>query len=269
MKTTYVGPGLIGGLVAGLAAFAYARVFTEPLVAQAIDFESDRSEVQAHMTGGHDHEHEVFTRTIQENVGAGVGTVVFAIAMGGFFVVAFTLLRTALARQNRAGDPRVLGGVLALVMFVAIYLGPALIYPPNPPSVGDPDTIGERSGAYLTVVLVSVMVAGLGLATYLLIAERIGGLYAGIVACVGYVAVLGVTAVMMPHFDEVPTPLEHDGHMVAAGFPASVLAEFRIASVGGQLVLWTVLAVVFAVVVDRMMRREAAPAALPAEMSMS
>lgn len=269
-KTPYLGAGLASGLIAGLVTFAYARVFTEPLVAQAIDYEAQRGEAAAHLAGGHDHDHEVFTRSIQENVGAGVGTVVFAIAMGGFFAVAFTVAWAALGRRGRARDPRTLGGVVAAVLFVAIYLGPAVIYPPNPPSVGEAATIGARSGAYLTVVVVSVLAAAAGLVAYFFLAERLGGLYAGIVAAVGYLAALTITSLIMPSFDEVPTPLDHDGHIVAPGFPASVLAEFRLASLGGQLVLWVVLAVVFAVIVDRMRRRAAsADADRVADMAMS
>ena len=39
------------------------------------------------MTGEHGHEHEVFTRAVQENVGSGAGIIAFAVIIGALFAV--------------------------------------------------------------------------------------------------------------------------------------------------------------------------------------
>ena len=47
---------------------------------------------------------------------------------------------------------------VATAAFVAVVLIPAMKYPPNPPTVGDPDTIGERTTAYLTLTAASIVI---------------------------------------------------------------------------------------------------------------
>jgi Probable cobalt transporter subunit (CbtA) len=46
--------------------------------------------------------------------------------------------------------------LLGVFGFVAAYLTPFIKYPPNPPSVGDPETIGRRTALYLVLVLLSI-----------------------------------------------------------------------------------------------------------------
>ena len=44
----------------------------------------------------------------------------------------------------------------------AVTVAPWLKYPPNPPAVGDPDTVGERERLYvLMIVLAALALAGL------------------------------------------------------------------------------------------------------------
>ena len=46
--------------------------------------------------------------------------------------------------------------LLAVAGFVAIYLVPNLKYPANPPSVGNPETIGMRTALYFVMIAISV-----------------------------------------------------------------------------------------------------------------
>jgi len=43
--------------------------------------------------------------------------------------------------------------LLALAAFITIALVPMLKYPANPPAVGNPDTIGPRTGLYLSMLV--------------------------------------------------------------------------------------------------------------------
>ncbi|MGJ0119152.1 CbtA family protein [Williamsia sp. MIQD14] len=258
MEKKFIGAGLISGLVAGLFAFVFARIFIEPQVAKAIDYESGRSHAEEMLAGEHGaHEHgEVFTRSVQENIGAGVGSIVFGLAMGAIFAVVFTVLWAYVGRRYPLVDPRLVAGLLTFGGFVAVYLVPFGKYPANPPAVGDDDTIGARSGSYLTMTLVSlaVAIAAVVLAFWLL--PRIGGLYALIVSALGYLAAVGVAMAVLPGFDEVPTALRSpDGAIVYPGFPGDVVGTFRFYSLANQMILWTVLGLVFAVVLTRLARR--------------
>ena len=85
------------GALGGLLAFIFARIFAEPMVQKAIDYESGRDAAQdalrkaAGLTvdaAGAD----LFSRGVQRNVGIGVGLILFGVAMGGLFAVAYILV---------------------------------------------------------------------------------------------------------------------------------------------------------------------------------
>ncbi|SIS18807.1 CbtA family protein [Williamsia sterculiae] len=266
MEKRNIAAGLLAGLVAGIVSFCYARLFVEPQVRTAIAYEGGRSHAAAALSGAHEHDHEVFSRAVQENVGAGVGTIVFAAAMGAVFAVAFTLLWSYLGKRYPATDARWVAAATAAALFVAVYLTPFAVYPANPPSVGDGDTIDARSGAYLGITVVSVIAMVVAVTAAVLLRARINGLLAATCAAVGYTAVVAVAAALLPRFDEVPRPLTvPSGDIVFPGFPAETLADFRLHAIGVQLVLWVVMAAVFSVVIGR--RRTPVKTSSPANIS--
>jgi hypothetical protein len=233
---------LVPGAVAGVVAYAFSRVMIEPLIGRAVDYEGAREHAEAQLAGGdHDHGHELFTRAVQENVGAAVGVVAFGIAMGVLFAVAYTVIRGVLERRGFRPNPTGLALVLAAGMFVAIVLAPGLKYPANPPTVGLPDTIGARSSAFLTMTVLSVVTACLALAAGLAWSRR-WGIWRAVAAAVGgYVAVILAAMVLLPSFHEVPGPLAGPDGLVLDGFPAEVLAEFRVYSLVNQALMWLVI----------------------------
>ncbi|MGZ8179295.1 CbtA family protein [Williamsia sp. SKLECPSW1] len=257
MEKKFIGGGLIAGLVAGIVAYVFARVFIEPQVAKAIDYEGGRSAAEEMLAGEHGaHEHgEVFTRSVQENIGAGVGSVVFGLAMGALFAVAFTVVWAYVGRRHPLVDPRWVAAALAFGGFVAVYLVPFGKYPANPPAVGDDDTIGARSGSYLTMTLVSVALAVAAVALAFWLLPRIGGLWALVSGVATYLVGVAVAMALLPSFDEVPTALRSaDGTIVFPGFPGDVVGDFRFLSIANQMILWSVLGLAFAIVLTRIGR---------------
>ena len=88
--------GTLAGAIAGLISFVFARIFAEPQIRAAINYESARDAAQeaidkaagiATVEGGH----EVFTRSIQANIGIGAGMILFGAAMGALFAVVFAV----------------------------------------------------------------------------------------------------------------------------------------------------------------------------------
>ena len=139
-----------------------------------------------------------------------------------------------------------------------MYLVPFLKYPANPPAVGQADTIGARTGWYLVAVLASVMltVAVVWLARTL--ANRLGGWNAGLLAAGLYVVVIAMVMVSLPTVDETPEPMRAAfGAIIYPGFPADVLYQFRLLSLGTQLVLWAVIGLVFATLAGRLLGERA------------
>ncbi|MCH5643599.1 CbtA family protein [Gordonia sp. ABSL49_1] len=260
MEKKFIGAGLFSGLIAGILSYLFARLFIEPQVAKAIDYEDLRSGAEEELeiaAGGHVHGEggEVFTRAMQQNLGAGVGTLVFALCMGAFFAVAFSVLWTYVGRRYPATDPRWLAGALGVIGFVSFFAVPFFAYPANPPAVGDDDTIGARSGAFLTITLISVGAAIAAVVFAFWLRPRIGGLVSAIVSVVGYLAVITVAVALLPEFHEVPKELRNDqGVIVAPGFPGDVIGDFRVYVIANQVILWTVLTVVFALVLGYLAR---------------
>jgi hypothetical protein len=99
---------LVPGAVAGLVSFGFSRLMIEPLIGAAVDYEEARE---------HEHGHELFTRAVQENVGAAVGVVMFGIVMGVLFAVAYTVMSAVLERRGVRSDPNGLALLLSAGMF--------------------------------------------------------------------------------------------------------------------------------------------------------
>lgn len=234
---------LAPGAAAGVVAFAFSRIMIEPLISAAVDYEGAREHAEAQLTGGgdHDHAHELFTRAIQENVGAAVGVIAFGIAMGVLFAVAHTVIRGVLERRGFRPDAIALALFVAAGMFVAIALAPGLKYPANPPTVGLEDTIGARSSAFLTMTVISVVAAAVALAAGLALARRWGSWRATAAAIAGYAVAVVFAMALLPSFHEVPGPVTGPNGLLLEGFPAEVLGEFRVYSLANQALMWLVI----------------------------
>src|SRR5215212_2911466 len=210
--------GLLAGLFAGLVAFGVAYVVGEPSVNAAIAIEES-----AHGGG------ELVPRSLQSTVGLLTGTAIVGVALGGLVGVLSAL---ALGRLGHLGV-RGVSLSLASMGFVSVSLLPFLAYPPNPPAVGHPDTIGTRTELYFLMVLISIIAAVTAVLIGRKLAVRWGVWYATLGAIVCYLAVTLVAIALLPSYSEVP-----------ADFPATVLYEFRVASLVTQLALWATLGVI-------------------------
>ncbi len=233
--------GMLVGFVAGLLVFGFAKIFGEPQVDRAIAFETQLDEAKAKADAAMGmptavEEPELVSRRVQAGLGLFTGVVVYATAFGGLFALVFAVA------SNRIGGlgPRGLSALLAGAGFVAIYLVPTLKYPANPPSVGEPETIGTRTALYFLMILISV--AGMVGAAMLRerLAPRHGGWTASLSALGAYLAVVVLAQSLLPAINEVP---EH--------FPAVLLWNFRVASLGMQLVMWTTTGLVFGWLTER------------------
>jgi hypothetical protein len=150
-----------------------------------------------------------------------------------------------LARRGLRADPTGLALLVAAGMFVAIALVPALKYPANPPGVGLHDTAAARSSAFLAITVVSVVSASVALAGGLAWSRRWGGWPASLLAVGGYLAVVLSAMALLPSFHEVPGPLAGRDGLVLDGFPAEVLAEFRLYSLMTQALIWLAIGATF------------------------
>ncbi|WP_198171078.1 CbtA family protein [Actinoplanes awajinensis] len=233
--------GILAGLIAGLLAGTFAFFAGEPRVDTAIAIEEQNA--LAHGESGGE---ELVSRDTQKHVGLPLATGLYGMAVGGFLAVAYTLLR----RRLRTGsDTRAALG-LAGAGLLGIVIVPFLKYPPNPPAVGDPATINQRTLSYLAVLALGLVAVWAGVVAARTQTHEWRRATAGLA---GFLVVVTVAYLLLPTIDEVP-----------ATFPAVLLWKFRLASLGTQVVLWSVLGLAFAGLLNRLATRSANPAAAPA-----
>lgn len=217
---------VVAGVLAGLAASVLLTFTAEPVIDRAVALEESHHHAAEPNEAT---EPDLVSRSAQKGVGRfaayGLG--------GGAYGVLFGIAFLALRRRPDAGafGRAVLAGALMAGAFTVM---PFVKYPPNPPGVGDPATLAERQWKYVALIFLSLVVlAG---------AARLSGRLRQrgwldeqrlIAVALAVVVPLGVVCAVLPPFSD------------AVDVPANLLWRFRIASLGGNLLLWGVLTVGF------------------------
>lgn len=235
--------GMIAGIAAGLLASVVAYFIGTPSVDAAIDYEEAQAAATA---GGHAHEagEELVSRPLQSTLGMATGALVFGTALGGIAALAYCF---ALGRVGRLRS-RATAALLAGAGFVTVSLVPFLKYPANPPATSDPGSLDQRTTLYFLMIALSVL---LGVGAILLgrrLAARLGNWNASVAAGAAFVAVVAVAMVFLPSVSETPKD-----------FPATVLWEFRLASIGMQAVLWAGFGLLFGHLAERALEPKPKP----------
>ncbi|MEU8151215.1 CbtA family protein [Nonomuraea sp. NPDC048901] len=237
MVRTLLVRGLLLGLLAGLIAGGFAFAFGEPQVDSAIALE----QAHAAQEPGHDHGEEELVSRPGQKAGLFLATGLYGLAVGGVFALVYAGLRGRVGPRSEGG----LALAAAGSAFGAVILVPFVKYPANPPAVGDPETINSRTALYVVMILVGLAAIAIAVAT----ARRVtaGPWARWVTAGVAYLVPVVAAWLLLPTVDEVPE-----------GFPATLLWQFRLVSLGTQLVFWTAFGVLFGWVSDRAARRAAA-----------
>lgn len=224
--------GLLAGACAGLVATGVGAAVGEPPLARAVAFAA----AAAPPEGGSDV--AVVSREVQSGPGLLSAMLIYAVAMGGLFALSFAL------GYGRIGSaaPAATALWLSAGAFIVLFLVPFLEYPANPPGVGDPSTIAERTLLHATMVAISITAALAALRTRAAVASRASAASATLAGVAVYIVLVVVASFLLPVIDEIP-----------AGFPATTLWDFRLASIGVQAALWATLGGVFALTAQRAM----------------
>ncbi|MEV6489757.1 CbtA family protein, partial [Actinoplanes sp. NPDC051633] len=219
----------LAGLIAGLLAGVFAYTFGEPAVDAAIAIEEANAPAPA---PGASPEEEPVSRTEQKG-GLFLATGLYGVAMGGLLAVAYALLR----RRLRTADDSRAALTLAGAALVGIVLVPWVKYPPSPPAVGDPSTINQRTISYLSILVIGLVAVWAATVAFRAVRTDWARPLTGVGA---FLIVVAIGYTLLPTVDEVPDT-----------FPASLLWNFRITSLGTQVVLWTALGLGFGALLTR------------------
>jgi predicted cobalt transporter CbtA len=241
---TIVVAALLIGVLAGLAGAVFHTIATEPRVDDAIAIEEAAAEAEAghamDEAAGDGEEQVSVSRSDQRGAGLYLGYAVTGAAFGLFLAI------TSLSLRTTTGGPFRRVVVSGVVLAGAITVAPWLKYPPNPPAVGDPDTVGERERLFvLMIVLSALLLAGLAhLSARLRKAAWPDDRRVAVVVAVGLAAFAVLFGVMPASPDSI-------------GVPANLVWQFRINSLTGNLLVWTLLTVGLGVVWAESARRPA------------
>ncbi|MDI9893414.1 CbtA family protein [Rhodococcus sp. IEGM 1381] len=233
--------GLLAGLVAGLLAGAVAFVVGEPHIDSAISIEEAAGEAHhadSDTPAAHSHGEEALVSRDGQRVGLFLATGLAGLALGAIFASALHYARRFSSLP---------GSVLALVGagagWLAIEAVPFFKYPANPPAVGDPETISQRTWLWLASVILGLLAVGVGIyvakvvASQHSVAARVGA------PIVAFLVIVGIGYAPLPGINEV-----------GSDFPATLLWEFRLSSLATQATLWLALGLGFAFLTDRAVR---------------
>jgi len=208
--------GALAGMAGGAALAVVLRLIGEGPSGRAVALEG---------AGGD----EMFGRGTQQ-VGGMIAAVIYGAALGALFTIAFAVVRHRL----RAADDWQAAVAVAVAGFAAVFLLPFLKYPANPPSVGDPDTIGRRTALYLVAVAWSLVATWAGWRAWRALVARAWAPHKAVPATLlTWVALAVVGLVVLPtNTDPVDAP-------------AALIWQFRLATLAGAATFWAVVGLTF------------------------
>ena len=212
MAFTFAGSlrrGLAAGAAGGAVSALFVRFVTETQLGFALLFE------EATGIGGAPGGAAEFSRGTQ-HWGAMAATLLYGLLLGAILGVAVAALHHRIASPSEFGR----AARIATGAFVALVVIPGLKYPPNPPTVGDPNSIGQRTSDYLLLVGASIVVVFMAFFAWQWLTERgtegasrFGAVGGGLV-----LAVVALYAIWPPSPDVIGPP-------DSGAAPALVVAE--------------------------------------------
>jgi predicted cobalt transporter CbtA len=238
--------GVLAGVAAGLAAALVTWMVVEPVIRRALVIEEAR--------GGHSHggggEEPLVSRGLQVIGGAGASALA-GVMFGVLFAIVFARVRHLLPGSTDFGR----AGVLAALGFFAFSFLPGTKLPANPPAVGDPATVTQRTWLYVLCILLGLVIVAVvaSIDRY----QRHRGVTTavrGTVNLLTFAVGVGLVFALVPgNPDTVP-----------ADVPPTLLWDFRLASLTQLAVMWATLGVSFGLLVETRGVTAGRPDAAPA-----
>ena len=227
---------LLSGAIAGTILGAINQGVVEPFIERAIAIENENAAASGEIINPV----EFAAYRLWQRGGEIAAGTILGLSMGALFGIVFAYARGSLPGSSNKKKTLALAGVMWLVLFLV----PAIKYPANPPAVGDPETIVYRQGLYMALVAISGASA-LGLA---FLYRRMKGAKNKKVVIVPaiYAAIMaGAFMALPPNPDAVSAPMD-------------LVISFRIASAFTMSVFWGVLGIVLGSFWDKLKPHETA-----------
>jgi predicted cobalt transporter CbtA len=236
MKTiTFITITLLAGAIAGTILGAMNQVAVEPIIEHAIELEMHNTTQSGQIINPT----EFAAYRLWQRGGEIVAGTVLGLSIGSLFGIVFAYARSSVPGSNNKKK----GLIVAGIMWLALFLMPALKYPANPPAVGDPETIYYRQALYLAFLAISGFSA-LGLA---FLYRKMGSLRTkNAIIPAAYAAIMAGAYLAMP---ANPDPLNA---------PMDLVIGFRITSAITISLFWGLLGIIFGAFWDKLKPHESA-----------
>lgn len=236
---TFIAITLLAGAIAGTVLGAINQIVVEPYIERAIELEMQNAAAQSGQVMNNPSEFVAYR--LWQKGGEIIAGTILGLSIGSLYGIVFAYTRGSISGTNNNKKKAL---IVAGIMWLVLFLMPALKYPANPPAVGDPETIYYRQSLYVGFLAISGFSA-LGLA--FLYRKMMMVAYSNntkkkamiIIPSALYAAIMAGAYLVMP---TNPDPINA---------PIDLVMGFRIASTITISMFWAVLGVVFGALWDK------------------
>jgi predicted cobalt transporter CbtA len=226
---TFIAITLLAGAIAGTILGAINQVVVEPYVDHAVELEM-RNTAQS---GQVINPAEFAAYRFWQKGGEIIAGTILGLSIGSLYGIVFAYTRGSISGTNNKKKAL----IVASIMWFVLFLMPALKYPPNPPAVGNPETIYYRQSLYVAFLAISGFSA-LGL-TFLYRKMASSNTKKAIIPS-AYAAIMAGAYLAMP---ANPDPINA---------PIDLVIGFRITSAITISVFWALLGIIFGTFWDKL-----------------
>jgi predicted cobalt transporter CbtA len=236
---TFIAITLLAGAIAGTILGAINQVVVEPYIDHAIELELLQQNTTAQSGQVITNPAEFAAYRFWQKGGEIIAGTILGLSIGSLYGIVFAYTRGSISGTNN-NKKRAL--IVAGIMWLVLFLMPALKYPPNPPAVGNPETIYYRQSLYVAFLAISGFSA-LGLAflyrKMMVASSNNTKKKAIIIPSAVYAAIMAGAYLAMP---ANPDPINA---------PIDLVIGFRITSAITISMFWAVLGVIFGALWDK------------------
>lgn len=233
MKWTVViliilGSGATAGLVSGTVNAFVVNPYTE----QATNIENQKNFERGIIKDTKEFQVEYESYREWQRNSQILASVILGVATGSLFGAVFAISKDSIPGKNYISKSI----ILAVIMWAVLYMIPFIKYPPNPPAVGDPDTITIRTILYIVLVVASALgaVVFAKITTQIIKTKKTNSKNATCIGIVSYVAFVTTLCILLPSNPD-PTPQ----------LSSDLLDGFRVASAIGIASFWISIGAIF------------------------
>jgi predicted cobalt transporter CbtA len=226
---TFIAITLLAGAIAGTILGAINQVAVEPYIEHAIELEMQNTAQSGQVIDPA----EFAAYRFWQKGGEIIAGTILGLSIGSLYGIVFAYTRCSISGTNNKKKAL----IVASIMWFVLFLMPALKYPPNPPAVGNPETIYYRQSLYVAFLAISGFSA-LGLA--FLYRKMASSNTKKVIIPSAYAAIMAGAYLAMP---ANPDPINA---------PIDLVIGFRITSAITISMFWALLGVIFGTFWDKL-----------------